>query len=59
MRGATSDVEDSKTRGDAKSAPQLTQEDVSLNVIRAFVENCSKRSKYEVSETILTGTIST
>jgi len=27
--------------------PQLTQEDVSLNVIRTFVENCSKRSKYE------------
>ena len=26
---------------------ELTQEDVSLNVIRKFVENCSKRSKYE------------
>merc|ERR1711957_167939 len=33
----TSKAEDSK----------LTQEDVSLNVIRNFVENCSKRSKYE------------
>jgi len=26
---------------------ELTQEDVSLNIIRKFVENCSKRSKYE------------
>merc|ERR1712007_343517 len=26
---------------------KLTQEDVSLNIIRKFVENCSKRSKYE------------
>lgn len=25
----------------------VTQEDVSLNTIRSFVENCSKRSKYE------------
>jgi hypothetical protein len=25
----------------------LTQEDVSLNIIRKFAENCSKRSKYE------------
>jgi len=46
VRGTTSDVEDGKTPGDA-TVPQLTQEDVSLNVIRAFVENCSKRSKYE------------
>jgi hypothetical protein len=30
------------------SSHQLTQEDVSLNVIRNFVENCYKRSKYEV-----------
>lgn len=29
----------------------ITQEDDSLNVIRTFVENCSKRSAYEVSET--------
>lgn len=29
------------------SEPILTQEDVSLNTIRKFVENCSKRSKYE------------
>jgi len=35
-------------RGNAAS-DELTQEDVSLNVIRNFVENCSKRSKYEVS----------
>ncbi len=28
---------------------QLTQEDVSLNVIRTFVKNCYKRSIYEVS----------
>ncbi|KAL3787217.1 hypothetical protein HJC23_012342 [Cyclotella cryptica] len=27
--------------------PVLTQEDVSLNIIRKFAENCSKRSKYE------------
>jgi hypothetical protein len=27
--------------------PTLTQEDVSLNIIRKFAENCSKRSKYE------------
>ena len=27
--------------------PALTQEDVSLNIIRQFAENCSKRSKYE------------
>jgi len=33
-------------RGTAVS-DELTQEDVSLNVIRNFVENCSKRSKYE------------
>ncbi|KAL7538914.1 hypothetical protein ACHAXR_008877 [Thalassiosira sp. AJA248-18] len=33
--------------GGGGGAPQLTQEDVSLNVIRTFVENCSKRSKYE------------
>ena len=30
---------------DVKTA--LTQEDVSLNIIRRFAENCSKRSKYE------------
>jgi hypothetical protein len=30
---------------DVKTA--LTQEDVSLNIIRKFAENCSKRSKYE------------
>eukprot|EP00571_Detonula_confervacea_P009156 CAMPEP_0172318042 /NCGR_PEP_ID=MMETSP1058-20130122/33718_1 /TAXON_ID=83371 /ORGANISM="Detonula confervacea, Strain CCMP 353" /LENGTH=440 /DNA_ID=CAMNT_0013032765 /DNA_START=59 /DNA_END=1381 /DNA_ORIENTATION=+ len=34
-------------QGDVGAMPQLTQEDVSLNVIRTFVENCSKRSKYE------------
>ena len=27
--------------------PSLTQEDVSLNIIRNFAENCSKRMKYE------------
>jgi hypothetical protein len=27
--------------------PTLTQEDVSLNIIRKFAENCSKRIKYE------------
>jgi hypothetical protein len=31
--------------GDA--SPKLTQEDVSLNVIRSFVKNCYKRSIYE------------
>jgi len=42
--GKTSNADD-----DAVASPtsQLTQEDVSLNVIRKFVENCSKRSKYE------------
>jgi hypothetical protein len=34
-----------KIDGDGKEA--LTQEDVSLNIIRRFAENCSKRSKYE------------
>ncbi|KAL3788120.1 hypothetical protein HJC23_005458 [Cyclotella cryptica] len=28
-------------------SPALTQEDVSLNAIQKFAENCSKRSKYE------------
>lgn len=38
----------SKKAGDDTGAgEELTQEDVSLNVIRKFVENCSKRSKYE------------
>jgi hypothetical protein len=45
VRGATSS--DGVT--DDASSEQLTQEDVSLNVIRKFVENCYKRSKYEVS----------
>ena len=36
---------DSIKTDDGKSA--LTQEDVSLNTIRKFAENCSKRSKYE------------
>jgi len=31
----------------AANSPTLTQEDVSLNIIRKFVENCSKRIKYE------------
>lgn len=31
----------------AANSPTLTQEDVSLNVIRKFAENCSKRIKYE------------
>eukprot|EP00574_Skeletonema_japonicum_P006988 CAMPEP_0201724836 /NCGR_PEP_ID=MMETSP0593-20130828/8435_1 /ASSEMBLY_ACC=CAM_ASM_000672 /TAXON_ID=267983 /ORGANISM="Skeletonema japonicum, Strain CCMP2506" /LENGTH=368 /DNA_ID=CAMNT_0048216139 /DNA_START=97 /DNA_END=1203 /DNA_ORIENTATION=- len=31
----------------AANAPTLTQEDVSLNIIRKFAENCSKRIKYE------------
>lgn len=46
MRGnasKTSNTDDAM----ASTTPQLTQEDVSLNVIRKFVENCSKRSKYE------------
>ena len=38
-RGVTSN-------SNSTSSP-LTQEDVSLNIIRKFVENCSKRSKYE------------
>jgi hypothetical protein len=29
------------------NTPTLTQEDVSLNIIRKFAENCSKRIKYE------------
>ena len=29
------------------NSTSMTQEDVSLNIIRKFVENCSKRSKYE------------
>mmetsp|Transcript_14835 Transcript_14835/g.21996 ORF Transcript_14835/g.21996 Transcript_14835/m.21996 type:complete len:372 (-) Transcript_14835:67-1182(-) len=29
------------------NSPTLTQEDVSLNIIRKFAENCSKRVKYE------------
>mmetsp|Transcript_31284 Transcript_31284/g.63020 ORF Transcript_31284/g.63020 Transcript_31284/m.63020 type:complete len:377 (+) Transcript_31284:127-1257(+) len=29
------------------NSPTLTQEDVSLNIIRKFAENCSKRIKYE------------
>ena len=33
--------------GGNNSNSGLTQEDVSLNVIRKFVENCSKRHKYE------------
>lgn len=41
MRGAQQKGEGST------NAEGLTQEDVSLNVIRTFVENCSKRSKYE------------
>ena len=36
------------TRGRSSTAnSSLTQEDVSLNVIRKFAENCTKRSKYE------------
>eukprot|EP00573_Skeletonema_grethae_P011610 CAMPEP_0201694368 /NCGR_PEP_ID=MMETSP0578-20130828/6671_1 /ASSEMBLY_ACC=CAM_ASM_000663 /TAXON_ID=267565 /ORGANISM="Skeletonema grethea, Strain CCMP 1804" /LENGTH=359 /DNA_ID=CAMNT_0048180047 /DNA_START=68 /DNA_END=1147 /DNA_ORIENTATION=- len=31
----------------AANSPTLTQEDVSLNIIRKFAENCSKRIKYE------------
>ena len=44
---------DSITNDEAETAtangsePTLTQEDVSLNTIRKFVENCSRRSKYE------------
>lgn len=33
--------------GTAAISPTLTQEDVSLNTIRKFAENCSKRIKYE------------
>lgn len=40
-------VEESDDDKSKKKVPGLTQEDVSLNVIRTFVENCSKRSKYE------------
>jgi len=48
--GKTSNADDdAESRHDAvaSTTPRLTQEDVSLNVIRKFVENCSKRSKYE------------
>ena len=31
----------------SSNSPTLTQEDVSLNIIRKFAENCSKRAKYE------------
>ena len=31
----------------SSNSPTLTQEDVSLNIIRKFAENCSKRIKYE------------
>mmetsp|Transcript_29674 Transcript_29674/g.63034 ORF Transcript_29674/g.63034 Transcript_29674/m.63034 type:complete len:362 (-) Transcript_29674:278-1363(-) len=48
ISSSASGTMDSRARGD-DAEPQLTQEDVSLNVIRTFVENCSKRSKYEVS----------
>lgn len=48
VMGATSTAASDKKVGQGEGGtPQLTQEDVSLNVIRAFVENCSKRSKYE------------
>jgi hypothetical protein len=41
-------VRGAQQKGEGSSnAEGLTQEDVSLNVIRTFVENCSKRSKYE------------
>ncbi|KAL9184558.1 hypothetical protein ACHAXT_012528 [Thalassiosira profunda] len=43
IQGATNEE---KAQSDTVK-PELTQEDVSLNVIRQFVENCSKRSKYE------------
>jgi len=46
VRGAPS-APNGSAQTDAATTPQLTQEDVSLNIIRAFVENCSKRSKYE------------
>ena len=42
----TSDSDNEEQEGD-------TQEDVSLNIIRKFVENCTKRSKYEVSMNFL------
>jgi hypothetical protein len=37
----------SKRKQENNNEGQMTQEDVSLNIIRTFVENCSKRSKYE------------
>lgn len=54
VRGATASDESREggndgATNDASSQQQLTQEDVSLNVIRKFVENCYKRSIYEVS----------
>ena len=45
IRGAGSDFDSS----DNEEQEGDTQEDVSLNIIRKFVENCTKRSKYEVS----------
>ena len=53
VRGATLSDESRESGfddvSDDASSEQLTQEDVSLNVIRNFVKNCYKRSKYEVS----------
>eukprot|EP00984_Skeletonema_dohrnii_P017089 scaffold7710_cov93-Skeletonema_dohrnii-CCMP3373.AAC.2 len=53
----TRGVEDSSSSSSSSSpaatvattanSPTLTQEDVSLNIIRKFAENCSKRIKYE------------
>jgi len=43
--GSSAASDNARDGGDA--SPQLTQEDVSLNVIRTFVKNCYKRSIYE------------
>lgn len=47
VRDGNTAVNASSSSDGDKEKNQLTQEDVSLNIIRTFVENCSKRSKYE------------
>ena len=45
--GSSSSSSSSDTTTKHQEQQELTQEDVSLNIIRKFVENCTKRDKYE------------
>ena len=47
LGSSSSSLDTTTTKPQKEQQEKLTQEDVSLNIIRKFVENCTKRDKYE------------